>query len=86
MNVFGFMRTRVFYLVVLATFCTGAGHAQDDVEVKSNYQKSEQMITMHARWSEALHLDIRSQRHFQEVSDHATSHSLQRGSVWSGSL
>ncbi len=46
MNLSGFMRTRVFCLVLVAAFWTGAVHAQDDAEVKANYLKSEQMITM----------------------------------------
>jgi len=46
MNVSGFMGTRVFCLVLVATFLTGAVDAQDDAEVKAHYQKSEQMITM----------------------------------------
>jgi putative CocE/NonD family hydrolase len=46
MNVSGFMSTRVFCLVLVAAFWTGAIHAQDDAEVEANYLKSEQMITM----------------------------------------
>jgi len=46
MNSSGFRRTRVFCLVLVAAFWTGAVHAQDDAEVKANYLKSEQMITM----------------------------------------
>lgn len=46
MNLPGFMRTRVFCLVLVAAFGTGAVHAQDDAEVKAHYLKSEQMITM----------------------------------------
>lgn len=46
MNLSGFMRTRVFCLVLVAAFWTGAAHAQDNAEVKAHYLKSEQMITM----------------------------------------
>ncbi len=46
MNLSGFMRPRVFFLVLVAAFCTGAVHAQDDAEVKTHYLKNEQMITM----------------------------------------
>jgi len=46
MNVSGFMKARVFCLVVVAIFCTGAVHAQEDAEVRAQYQKSEQMIAM----------------------------------------
>ena len=46
MNLSGFMRTRVSCLLLVAAFCTGAVRAQEAAEVKANYVKSEQMITM----------------------------------------
>ncbi len=46
MNLSGFMRARVFCLVLFTGFWTGAVHAQDDAEVKAHYVKSEQRITM----------------------------------------
>ena len=46
MNLSGFLRTRVSCLVLIAAFSTGVNYAQNDAEVKANYLKSEQMITM----------------------------------------
>ncbi|MCM3906097.1 MAG: CocE/NonD family hydrolase [Pyrinomonadaceae bacterium] len=49
MNLSGFMRARVYCLVLVAAFWTTAVqavHALDDAEVKAHYLKSEQMITM----------------------------------------
>ncbi len=46
MDLSGFMRTRVFCLVVVAVFWIGPVRAQDDSVVKAHYVKSEQMIPM----------------------------------------
>src|SRR5688572_8588679 len=46
MNLSGFKRTRVFYIVLLAAICTGAVQCQSDDEVRAHYTKSEQQITM----------------------------------------
>ncbi|CAN5725041.1 hypothetical protein BH18ACI4_BH18ACI4_05420 [soil metagenome] len=46
MNPSAVMSTRVFCVVLVAAFWTGAVRAQDDAEVKTHYRKSEQMVSM----------------------------------------